>query len=634
MRQTQPAQADAAPPSLALPPADPQAVRGSRAVQRLEDANRASFDSPLPSPGAAQRRAAALDAALDAARAEAALLQRQLSAVQGSTSWRLTGPLRWAMTRLRPRQAPPAPPPPALPVAAGPRDYAGWIEACEPACLAELAAVRPGRQAVATPRLAVLLLPGAGCGAALASLSQACPPGVSVQAVPPDRDAATIACSLDADLVCVLDPRDTLAPEALRIAAGFAARYPHADVIYADEDWLEGGRRVRPFFKPDWDEELQRCRDLLGPFTFLRAALVREAAPGGGAARLHGLASQVAAAARPGSIRHIPAVLCHRGAPPPSADALCRAAEAQLRREGVTAAATPMAGGRRVAYGLPQPAPLVSVIVPTRDHAELLSVCADAVLRGTDYPRLELLIVDNGSVEAEALALLDRLAGDGRVRVLRHPGRFNWSAMNNAAARVARGDVLLLLNNDIAALQPDWLSVLVSHAVQPDVGAVGAKLLYPDGRVQHAGITTDATGIPRHLLRYAPGDSAGPFGMLATARQVWAVTGACLALTRDAFFAVGGLNEALPVAYNDVDLCLRLTAHGYRIVWTPWAVVEHRELASRVPDHAPERRDQTREELDRLVRDWGRLALHDPFLNGNLHLEQEQPCFGAAKPGP
>ncbi len=603
-----------------MPPVDPQAIRGDRAVQRLKDANRASFDSPLPSPGAAQRRATALEAALAAVRAEADLLQRQLSAVQGSTSWRLTGPLRWAMTRLRPRQAPAAAVPPEPPAATGPRDYAGWIEQCEPACLAELVAARPGRQAAATQRLAVLLLPGPGCGAALARLSQACPPGVSVQSVPPDRDAAMTARSLDADLVCFVDPRDTLAPEALRIAAEFAARYPHSDVIYADEDWLEGGRRVQPFFKPDWDEELQRCRDLLGPFTFFRAALVREAAPGGGPAWLHGLASQVAAAARPGSIRHIPAVLCHRGAPP--------------RWEGVAAEAAPTGSGRRAAHGLPQPAPLVSVIVPTRDHAELLSVCADAVLRRTDYPRLELLIVDNGSVEAEALALLDRLAEDGRVRVLRHPGRFNWSAMNNAAARAARGDVLLLLNNDIAALHPDWLTVLVSHAVQPDVGAVGAKLLYPDGRVQHAGITTDATGIPRHLLRYAPGDSAGPFGMLGTARQVWAVTGACLALTRDAFFAVGGLNEALPVAYNDVDLCLRLTAHGYRIVWTPWAALEHRELASRVPDHAPERRDQTREELDRLVRDWGRLALHDPFLNANLHLEQEQPCFGAAEMKP
>ncbi len=617
---------------MTLPPDDPQAVQGGRTVQRLKQANRAGFDSPLAPPGMAQRRAAALEAALAAARAEADLLGRRLRALEESTSWRLTGPFRRALTRLRPPAPLPMPPPPE-PAAAGPRDYQGWIERCEPACLAELAAARPGRRAMTAQRLGVVVLPGPASGDALARLSRTCPPNVSVQAAQPGflpAGAPAAARALQADLICFLHPRDVLADEALRLSAEFAARHPHSDIIYADEDWLQDGRRVRPFFKPDWDEELQRGRDLLGPFTFLRAALVQDAAPEGGPAWLHDLANQVAGAARPGGIRHIPAVLCHRSAPPPPASALCRAAEAQLRRDGIAADVVPAGTAtHRVIYRLPQPAPLVSVIVPTRDHAELLSVCADAVLRRTDWQRLELLLVDNGSVEAEALALLDRLAGDGRVRVLRHPGRFNWSAMNNAAARQARGDVLLLLNNDIAALNPDWLSALVSHAVQPGVGAVGAKLLYPDGRVQHAGIATDQAGVPCHLLRHAPGGSSGPFGLMAAARQVWAVTGACLALRRETFFAVGGLNEALPVAYNDVDLCVRLTAHGYRIVWTPWASLEHRELASRPPDHVPERRDQTREELDRLLRDWGRLVLHDPFLNANLHLEQGQPCFGA-----
>ncbi len=187
--------------------------------------------------------------------------------------------------------------------------------------------------------------------------------------------------------------------------------------------------------------------------------------------------------------------------------------------------------------------------------------------------------------------------------------------------------MLVLLNNDIAVLQPDWLTVLVSHALQPGIGAVGAKLLYPDGRFQHAGLTTDSTGIPRHLFRFAPGDDDGAFDLLALAREVWGVTGACLAMRRDIFFAVGGLNEALPVAYNDVELCLRLTAHGYRLVWTPWSVVEHRELASRPPDHSAGRQAQVREERDRLLRDWGGFVLQDPFLNPNLRLLEEQPCL-------
>ena len=137
-------------------------------------------------------------------------------------------------------------------------------------------------------------------------------------------------------------------------------------------------------------------------------------------------------------------------------------------------------------------------------------------------------------------------------------------------------------------------------------------------------------GVPLHLFRFADGDSEGAFALMAAARSVWAVTGACLAIAREVFHAAGGLNEALPVAYNDVDLCMRLTALGYRIVWTPWACLEHRELASRQPDHSVERREAVREELDRLLRDWGRFVLHDPFFNSNLVLDNEQPCFGRA----
>jgi GT2 family glycosyltransferase len=186
----------------------------------------------------------------------------------------------------------------------------------------------------------------------------------------------------------------------------------------------------------------------------------------------------------------------------------------------------------------------------------------------------------------------------------------------------------VLLNNDIAVLQPDWLTVLVSHAIQPGVGAVGAKLLYPDGRVQHAGLTTDPSGVPRHLFRYLNGEAPGAFGLAALARDVWGVTGACLAIQRDVFFGVGALNEAFPVAYNDVELCLRLTAYGYRIVWTPWSRLEHREMATRPPDYSDARREQVQAELEELLRDWGQLILCDPFLNPNLQLIDEQLHFG------
>ena len=145
---------------------------------------------------------------------------------------------------------------------------------------------------------------------------------------------------------------------------------------------------------------------------------------------------------------------------------------------------------------------------------------------------------------------------------------------------------------------------------------------------------TDGTGVPRHLFRYEGGEAQGAFGLLAVARQVWGVTGACMAIPRAVFATVGGLNEAFPVAYNDVDLCLRLTAHGYRIVWTPWSRVEHREMATRAPDHLGARRGEVQEELARLMRDWGLLALHDPFLNPNLQLVGEQLCFRSTPTAP
>jgi GT2 family glycosyltransferase len=432
-------------------------------------------------------------------------------------------------------------------------------------------------------------------------------------------------------MLCFLDGQDQWAPGALSLAANVLAQYPHLDLLFADEDWLDAeGQRERPFFKPGWDPELQRGRDLVGPFAFFRTALVRAATVSDDAAWHYDLANQVAAATRPERIHHIPAILCHRTALPPGHAQAMQAAAAQLQRDGVATQVIPVRGQpewQRIIYDISGSEPLVSVVIPTRDRADLLITSADGVLNHTAYPRLELLIVDNGTAEPDALALLDTLAADDRVRILRRPGPFNWSVLNNAAANEAAGEVLVLLNNDVAVLQPDWLTELVSHALQPCVGAVGAKLLYQDGRVQHAGLTTDHAGIPRHLFRYAPEDSTGAYGMLGLAREVWAVTGACLAIPRRAFFDVGGLNEALPVAYNDVDLCLRLTAHGYRIIWSPWSVVEHREMASRPPDHSAGRRDQAKEERNRLLRDWGNLVMHDPFLNPNLHLVDEHPCL-------
>ena len=612
----------------------------------LLQANRRSFDSPVPSPRAVADRMADLEAALAAA-------QEDIASLRASTSWRLTRPLRWLIQNLRPRRSPPvenrdrAPPLPPL-------DYAAWIRSEESTRKRGLDQPRRGQRPVLAPRLGFVLLGAdgvlpdpvllAGCPASCTILvlgKAAAAPGLGLDdrvrfaPLPPDATGAhAIAVALrmlDVDLLCFLDVRDRLAPDALDRVADVLARHPQLDLVFADEDWLDAeGRRVQPFFKPGWDAELQRGRDLIGPFAFLRTSLVRTADVAAGTAWQYDLASQVAAASRPERIHRIPAVLCHRVAPPPGYAARQAVVTAQLKRSGVTAAVEAVGDApdlQRVIYDVPYPAPLVSIIVPTRDRADLLRVCAAGLLQGTRYERFELLIVDNGTREPEALALLAMLAEDDRVRVLRRPGAFNWSALNNEAATQANGDILLLLNNDVAVLQPDWLTELVSQAIQPGVGAVGAKLLYADGRVQHAGLTTDFTGLPRHLLRYAPGDVAGPFELLGVAREVWGVTGACLAIPRQVFSSIGGLNEALPLSCNDVDLCLKLTAYGYRIVWTPWAELEHPELTSRGPDTTPEQHARAREEIDRLVRDWGSLVSEDPYLHPALDAADEQLAF-------
>ena len=606
------------------------------AAARLIEANRARFDSASPIPGASERHVQALKAELAAARWEAAEARHRLALFETTTIWRATKPLRQVLQalnagRARPPvpEAPPAPPP-GTPVALS---YAEWIRTVESACLAALMQFGPGHQPNQPQRLGLVLI-----GPDAAASDAAPPPGctrlVLDGADAPPALVAQALQRLDCDLICFMDAQDRLATSALALVALVVAQYPQTDLIFADEDQLDAdGTRVCPFFKPGWDAELQRGRDLLGPFVFLRTALVREAVVSSGAAWRLDLANQIAAATVPTRIRHIPAVLCHRRSPATDDTALRAALAANLQRTGAPGRILPVAGQagcHRVIYDTPSTEPAVSIIVPTRDRADLLRVCAEGVLQRTNYQRLQLLIADNGTQAPDALALLQHLAADSRVQVLQLPGPFNWSALNNAAAAAATGEILVLLNNDIAVLEPDWLTTLVSHAAQPGVGAAGAKLLYPDGRVQHAGLTTDAAGVPRHLFRFAPGDSLGAFGLLGMAREVWGVTGACLATRRDVFFRLGGLNEALPVAYNDVDYCLRLTASGYRIIWTPWSVLEHREMASRPPDHAPARQAAVGEERARLLRDWGGLVLQDPFLNPNLALVDEHPCLSRA----
>jgi GT2 family glycosyltransferase len=275
--------------------------------------------------------------------------------------------------------------------------------------------------------------------------------------------------------------------------------------------------------------------------------------------------------------------------------------------------------GHRIAWSIPSPAPLVSVIVPTRDRAALLRRCADGVLHRTDYSDVELLVVDNDSAEPATRALFDALASDARVRVLPHPGPFNYSALNNRAVREARGEVVVLLNSDTDVQSAGWLRELVGHALRPEVGAVGAMLRYADRTVQHGGIVLAPGAHAAHMMRTAAPDDAGYLGQAAVARSFLAVTAACLAMQRAVFLEAGGLDEAnLPIAFNDVDLCLRLRELGYRVVWTPHADLLHLESQSRGRPTSAEEQAREQREIAFLRRSWRHLFDHDPYLNANL----------------
>jgi GT2 family glycosyltransferase len=438
------------------------------------------------------------------------------------------------------------------------------------------------------------------------------------------------------DYVGLLDHDDELRPHALLEMAEALAADPGLALLYSDEDKIdEHGRRFDPYFKPDWNLDLLLGQNYVCHFTVIRADLVREAGgfrAGFEGSQDHDLILRCTRALSAQQVRHIPKVLYHWRAIPGStalhrdakdyaADAGARAVAEHLRDVGSDAQVELLEQGHyRVRWPLPQPPPLVSLIVPTRDRPELLRTCIESLLSLTRYPDFEILVVDNQTADSEALAYLDDLRRRNRVVVLDYDAPFNYSAINNWAAARARGSVLGLVNNDIEVISPDWLSEMVSQAMRPGVGAVGAMLYYPDDRIQHAGVILGLGGIANHAYVGEPAGFPGHGGRARVAQAMSAVTGACLIVRKNVYEQVGGLDERLQVAFNDIDFCLRLGEAGYRNVWTPFAALYHHESASRGSDESGEKRERFLREIALMEQRWGRLLERDPAYNPNLSL--------------
>jgi GT2 family glycosyltransferase len=465
---------------------------------------------------------------------------------------------------------------------------------------------------------AFLIVVGAGAlgDATRASLQyQVAIPWLAVEAL-----GATAALeAFESGFVMVLDQGETLERHALARFALAARRIPSARVLYADEDKRDASGAVSaPWFKAAFDPFRLLQQASLGHAIAFDAALVRDHSLVN--LRGHALALAATSAAGADAVRHIPAVLLHRNPQSPSAPwrtATDTEAVSATLAQTMPGARIAAAGKRplQIMWPVPSPAPLVSVIIPTRDRAALLAPCLEGLFLRTDYPAMEVIVVDNGSTEPALHSLLHRWSCEPRLRVLPSPGPFNYALLNNQAAAEARGEVLVLLNNDTEVLHPEWLREMASLAIRPDIGAVGAKLFFPSGRIQHAGVTLGPRGVAGHDYLFAGGEDEGQQDDLLLLRQVSAVTGACLAVRRDAYLAVGGLDEQrFRVAYNDVDLCLKLGAGGLRNVFTPYARLRHHESASRGSDFSGTRFTLWEAERDAMREKWGEVLDNDPFF--------------------
>ena len=436
--------------------------------------------------------------------------------------------------------------------------------------------------------------------------------------------------------VALLDQDDLLSIDALYWVVNAINQNPECKLIYSDEDKVnEFGKRFDPYFKSDWNRDLFYSQNMISHLGVYKADLLRDV--GGFRIGLEGsqdydLALRFIENIDDCRIHHIARVLyhwrVHAGSTASSADAKPyamiageRALNEHFLRQGIGARAELIGFGYRVHYEIPQKPPLVSIIIPTRNGLDLLRNCIVSLIENTVYKNYEIIIIDNGSDDNKIIEYFDYLKSQYNIKIIRDDGPFNYSALNNSAVKLAKGELIALINNDLRVISPDWLSEMVGIALQPKVGAVGARLWYPDNTLQHGGVILGlgASGVAGHAHHRMQKGHNGYFGRANLINSFSAVSAACLLVRKTVFESVGGLNEVdLKVAFNDVDFCLRLKEAGYRNVWTPYADLYHYESATRGVEDSPERLSRFNSEVEYMKNRWGSLLDNDPYYNKNL----------------
>ena len=441
----------------------------------------------------------------------------------------------------------------------------------------------------------------------------------------------------DCDYVVIIGDGVLISNSALPRVSAVLTQAPDLQLLYSDHDVMtEQGKRRSPAFKPSWNPELLLAGNYIGNFVVASSSLVKRA--GGldhaqGDSIVYDFLLRTIPVVDELKVERIARMLFSR---PFDCKQQRSAMSVGFRDQQVlerhlsaTGANAVVRAGliddvHRVQWLVPSPPVSVDIIIPTRDRVDLLSCCVDSILNQTDYPNYKITIVDNGSTESDTHQYYTRLHDDKRVNVIDYPGEFNYSAINNYAVAQTNGSVVLLLNNDTEVIDDDWLQHLVAQAVRKEIGCVGAKLYYSSGLIQHAGVIVGIRGVAGHGHRFYPRDADGHCGRLKIAHNVTAVTGACLALRREVFEEIGGLDDInLKVAYNDVDLCLRAREAGYKNVWTPHVQLFHHESVSRGSDDTRQKARRFQSEYNYMKKRWQTDKLQDPSYNPNLALDQE-----------
>lgn len=440
--------------------------------------------------------------------------------------------------------------------------------------------------------------------------------------------------------ITFLDHDDVLPEHSLFYIVNYINKYPSSKMIYSDEDKMDAnGSRCQPHFKPDWNPDLFLSHNYLCHLTAYKKKNVEQVGgfrAGYEGAQDYDLALRIVKFLRHDEITHIPQILYHwrihkestaldGSAKNYSELAAVRALDDYLISRKIKGKSESTGfGAYRIHYEIPTKEPLVSLIIPTRNGLNLLKQCIESIRSKTTYVNYEILVIDNGSDDPEVLNYLLEIDQLENIKVIGDDRPFNYSQLNNTAVKYANGEYIGLINNDIEVINEGWLNEMLSLAIQPGVGAVGARLWYSNNTLQHGGVVVGLGGVAGHSHKYLPKNSPGYCNRAQLIQNFSAVTAACMIVSKKIYEEVGGLDEVnLTVAFNDVDFCLKVLQKGYRNVWTPYAELYHHESASRGIEDSPEKIERFNKEINHMQTKWGTSLVNDPAYNPNLTLDRE-----------